>query len=95
MHSARGAANGFEESAGGGERIVKMFLAEIFHGLNHRDNPLSELMPAMNVKGALERVIQLCRNLHRLEPAWIDIYATDIAGQRKGPRLIHWEPAKE
>jgi len=95
VHSARGAANGFEESAGGSERIVKMVFAEIFHGLNDRDNPLSELMAAMNVQGALERVIQLCRNLHRLEPAQIDIYTTDIAGQRKGPRLIHWEPAKE
>ena len=72
-----------------------MFFAEIFHRLNDHDNPLSELMPAMNVRGALERFIQLCSNRHRLEPASIDIYATDIAGQRKGPPLIHWEPAKE
>ena len=86
---------GLRNQPAAAKEIVKMFLAKIFHGLNHRDNPLSELMPAMNVQGALERVIQLCRNLYRLEPAWIDIYATDIAGQRKGPRLIHWEPAKE
>jgi hypothetical protein len=39
---------------------------------------LSELMPAMNVRGALERVIQLCSNIHSLEPAWIDIYASSI-----------------
>jgi len=72
-----------------------MFFAEIFHRLNDHDNPLSELMPAMNVREASERVIRLCSNRHRLEPAWIDIYATDIAGQRKGRPLIHWEPAKE
>jgi hypothetical protein len=70
-----------------------MFLAEIFHGLTDRDNPLNELMGAMDAQTALTRVIQLCRNLHRLDPARIDIYAVDIAGQRKGPRLIHWEPA--
>jgi hypothetical protein len=75
--------------------MMKMFYAEIFRGLNDHDNLFSELMPAMDVRGALERVIRLCSNRHRLEPASIDIYATGIAGQRKGPRLIHWEPAKE
>jgi hypothetical protein len=71
-----------------------MFLAEIFHGLTDRDDPMCELTAAMDANRALERVIELCRNLHRFKPAWIDIYAADAAGLRQGIRLIHWVPAK-
>jgi hypothetical protein len=47
----------------------------------------------MDAPEALARVIELCRNLHRLNPVGIDIYAADVAGQRQGIRLIRWEPA--
>jgi hypothetical protein len=50
-------------------------------------------MAAMDAQEALARVIELCRNRHRLIPVGIDIYAADVAGQRQGVRLIHWEPA--
>jgi hypothetical protein len=50
-----------------------MFLAEIFHGLVDRDDPILGLTAAMDAHRALKRVIELFRNLHRLKLVWIDI----------------------
>lgn len=72
-----------------------MFLAEIFQGLTDGDDPVCELTAAMYANRALDRVIELCRNLHRFKPGWIGINAADAVGLRQGIRLIHWELAKE